>query len=339
MMSTLDQIIQAQAIKATHVASLLLKQNVVACGVGYKISGDQVTDTPSVVVSVARKLPVAQLASQDLVPGDLDGTPTDVVETGVIRAFDNTGPRDRWRPTVPPGVTMGHADITAGTFGCLVRRGEELFILSNNHVLANCNAGRAGDAILQPGRADGGTDADKVAELADYVAMNFDDGSAPAGCGASMMRLWRALSSRSGGGPAAFADSGLSNTNEVDVALARPLSAGLVSANILSIGVPRGTAQATLGTQVQKSGRTTGHTSGRIVQIDVTARVAYENQTASFVNQLMADGMSQPGDSGSAVLDMERNVVGLLFAGSNNTTLINPIQKVLAALGIQVVTA
>jgi hypothetical protein len=327
-MNLIEQIAQAQAVRAAHVAALLAKRNVIACGVGYKISAGQVTSEPSVVLSVTQKLPLAQLAAQDLVPKDLDGIVTDVVETGTIRAFQ--GHRGRWRPTVPPGVSIGHEDITAGTFGCLVRRGDERFILSNNHVLANSNAGRPGDAILQPGRADGGTDADKVAELADYVALDFGEG--PAGCGASLAWLSRFF------GPAKTAQDTQAGENEVDAALGRPLSEDLVSADILEIGVPAGVAVATLGTEVQKSGRTTGLTSGSIIQIDVTVRVAYGSQTALFVNQLMAGDMSQPGDSGSAVLDMNRNVVGLLFAGSDNTTIINPIQKVLEALNVQVVT-
>jgi hypothetical protein len=49
--------------------------------------------------------------------------------------------------------------------------------------------------------------------------------------------------------------------------------------------------------------------------------------------------MSQGGDSGSAVLDMDLCVVGLLFAGSDLATLINPIQAVLSALDVEVVTA
>jgi hypothetical protein len=327
-MSLLEQIAQARETKAVHLSSLLAKQNVVACGVGYKIRDDQVTDEPGVIISVTHKLPAAQLSAQDLVPAELDGVVTDVIETGIIRAFQ--GHRDRWRPTVPPGVSLGHEDITAGTFGCLVRRGDERFILSNNHVLANSNAGRPGDAILQPGRADGGSDADKIAKLADFVAIDFGEGQA--GCGASLARLQRWLS------PTVAARQESPGENVVDAALARPLSSNLVSSNILEIGTPAGIAGVTLGTAVQKSGRTTGHTTGRIIQVDVTVQVAYGSQAALFVNQLMADGMSQPGDSGSAVLDMERRVIGLLFAGSDSTTIINPIQAVLAALSVQIVT-
>jgi hypothetical protein len=38
------------------------------------------------------------------------------------------------------------------------------------------------------------------------------------------------------------------------------------------------------------------------------------------------------------VLDDEGYVVGLLFAGSETTTIINPIQAVLDALNVQIVT-
>jgi hypothetical protein len=346
MMNVLEQIIKAQTSKALHAAALLSRPNVVACGVGYKVSGGQVTDEPSVVVSVVRKLPLAELADSDLIPGELEGVRTDVIETGVLRAWEageNAEHRARWRPTAPPGVSIGHASITAGTFGCLVRRGGESFILSNNHVLACSNAAQPGDPILQPGPTDGGTAADKIAELADYVAVDFGQTETqPSGCSASVQRVLQALAGRS----AAYTPRQQSDTstdlpeaaNEVDAALARPLSADLVNANILKIGVPAGVAQAELGTQVQKSGRTTGHTTGSIIQIDVSTRISYGDQTALFVNQLMADGMSAGGDSGSAVLDMERNVVGLLFAGSGVATVMNPIQKVLTALDIQIVT-
>ena len=53
----------------------------------------------------------------------------------------------------------------------------------------------------------------------------------------------------------------------------------------------------------------------------------------------MAGAMSAGGDSGSAVLDMNKRVVGLLFAGSDSTTIMNPIQLVLDALQVQLVTA
>ncbi len=69
---------------------------------------------------------------------------------------------------------MGHFRITAGTFGCLVRRGNQLFVLSNNHVLANSNNAQLGDPILQPGPFDGGRIPEHViGQLSQFVPVNF----------------------------------------------------------------------------------------------------------------------------------------------------------------------
>jgi hypothetical protein len=86
---------------------------------------------------------------------------------------------------------------------------------------------------------------------------------------------------------------------------------------------------------IKKSGRTTGLTYGTIEQTNVTARVSYGvNKTALFTDQLMAGAMSQGGDSGSAVLTKDNNLVGLLFAGSDTTTLMNRIGNVFSAMNV-----
>ena len=55
---------------------------------------------------------------------------------------------------------------------------------------------------------------------------------------------------------------------------------------------------------------------------------------ARFVGQIITTPMSAGGDSGSAVLDMNGKVVGLLFAGSDSVTILNPIQKVFELLNV-----
>ena len=45
--------------------------------------------------------------------------------------------------------------------------------------------------------------------------------------------------------------------------------------------------------------------------------------------------MAQPGDSGSIVVDENLRAVGLLFAGSDQATLINPIVNVLKTLQVE----
>lgn len=321
-------------VKEAHVFDLLKKRNVVGVGLGYKISQGVNTGELSLIVSVKRKEDPSALSAQDLVPQMLGGVKTDVVETGVFRAFD-LGPRDRWRPVVPPGVSVGHYRITAGTFGCLVQRDGEPFILSNNHVLADVNQGQRGDAILQPGPADGGVSDDQIATLDDYVPIDF--GSSPSECSVAdlSVQLLNYVAKALGSSHQLQAVKQTEGVNYVDAALARPLSPDLVTDEILYIGAPKGLGAVTLGAEVQKTGRTTGHTQGTISQIDATVRVNYNGPTALFSGQLIAGAMSQPGDSGSAVLDMEKRVVGLLFAGSESSTLINPIADVFSALNVE----
>jgi hypothetical protein len=169
-MST-DQAIMAQAV---HEEALLSKRNVVGVAVGYKNQEGATNGDVAVVVLVEQKLPLAALSVGDLVPRELEGMRTDVVEVGFLRAQQT--PRERFRPTIPAGVSGGHYKITAGTLGALVkdRTTNELLILSNNHVLANSNDALKGDAILQPGPMDGGLQpADIIATLERFVALRY----------------------------------------------------------------------------------------------------------------------------------------------------------------------
>jgi hypothetical protein len=327
-------ILDAIAVKQESLDKLFTMRNVVGVGIGFKVAGDVVTKDLAITVNVSKKIPTAQLAPSDLVPKLIGSVKTDVVETGIFKAFQD--PTKKMRPA-RPGVSIGHYNITAGTFGCLVKRGSDVFILSNNHVLADSNKANLGDAILQPGKYDGGTDADKIAELAEFVTIEFDGGggTTPGGCSG----LITSLLSLFGQQTAKTRSINEPGANHVDCAIAKPLSADLVQPDILQIGTPTGVGTVTLGTAVQKFGRTTSYTKGTITQVDVTATVDYDGPTATFQGQLMAGAMSQGGDSGSALLDDQKRVVGLLFAGSDTTTLFNPIQDVLTALNVEIVTA
>lgn len=316
----------AQQVKRQNESRLMRMRNVVAVGVGFKTVGGVQTNEVSVVVSVVNKLPLIQLPEAARVPSVLGGVQTDVIETGQFFALQD--PTQKMRPA-RPGVSLGHYQITAGTFGCLVQRDGQVFILSNNHILANSNRAQPGDAILQPGPHDGGTLADQIGTLEQFIPVSFGIST---GCGCSPFALLLRLL---GLARPRINEPG---NNTVDCAIARPLSADLVNADILNIGIPSGAGMVTLGTPVQKSGRTTGLTSGEITQLDVTVSVLYGTQIAVFRNQLMTGARSQGGDSGSAVLDMNNRVVGLLFAGSNTATIMNPIQLVLEALQVQVVS-
>ena len=308
---------------------LLRKRNLLATGVGYKVVAGERTEELSIICSVATKQAPSTLSARDLVPGSVHGIPTDIVPTGPIYALQ--GHRERHRPA-PGGVSIGHFAITAGTLGCLVRRDNELMILSNNHVLANSNDAAVGDAILQPGPADGGSNPDdKIAELTDFVPISFEESSTCpiAAVATAVPNAVAALTRRR---TRLVAATRAATDNTVDAAIAKPLADSDVENVILEIGAITGVAEGTLGLSVQKSGRTTGLTTGTIDQIDATVRVNYGgSRVATFTDQLIAGPMSEGGDSGSAVLSDSRALVGLLFAGSTSTTIINRVQNVFAA--------
>ena len=304
--------------------------NVNAVGIGYKVRDQQATQELAVVISVEKKVESGALAQGERVPPSLDGVPTDVVETGSFYALAEQ--TQRMRPA-QPGLSIGQADeMAAGTFGCLVRRNGLRYMLSNNHVLGKSNQATLGSIIVQPAILDGGTSGDRIGRLDEFVPIAFEGAApptAPGGCSARIARLFGGQTSRA----EAVNQPG---ANLVDCAIASPDDDAWISADILGIGAPKGAAAGTLGTPIQKSGRTTGYTTSQIVQIEVTVKVNYGSQVAVYANQLMAGAMSKPGDSGSAVLDMDGYVVGLLFAGSDTNTLLNPIQSVLQALQAEI---
>jgi hypothetical protein len=334
-MAAVDEVKRAKELSKY---SILSKPNVVGVGYGYKEKSGQRTADLCVVAMVRVKLPKSSLAPHELVPKTLNGISTDVVQVGEIRALQAR--TDRWRPA-PGGVSIGHYQITAGTLGTVVRDavGGERLILSNNHVLANSNDAQIGDAITQPGPIDGGhAISDKIATLERFIPIEFS--SEPSDCDTAK---WvadaanffaRLLSSRSKLVPVRENPAAV---NQVDAAIARPVDDGDLLNEILDIGEVSGTAEPKLAMGVRKSGRTTAFTAGQITVLEATIDVNYgEGRKARFEGQIVSTPMSQGGDSGSLLVAGESlQAVGLLYAGSNQATIFNPIDEVLAALSIE----
>lgn len=232
---------------------------------------------------------------------------------------DRADPKRSFERPVPIGVSTGHPRVSAGTIGARVTDGSRAFALSNNHVFAASNGASEGDNLLQPGTADGGKDPDDaIGTLFDFEPLHF--------CG--------------GGGCA---------PNRIDAAIA------LTTPDDLGDETPEGgygsprrwSVEGELGLTVQKFGRTTGLTSGRVTGIHATIDVQYRTGVARFEDQLVitgsgtGNGFSAGGDSGSLVVTKgtllgDRRPVGLLFAGSNVSTLANPIDPVLERFGVRI---
>lgn len=307
--------------------------NVVGLAEGIKWKNGQPTGEPALLILVSHKLDKDLLLKKDLVPSKLGEMQTDVLAVGNVFAggieSSGTGIQTlgkRIRP-VQGGYSVGHKNITAGTIATCVydilpggstnppTHGVGIparyYILSNNHVLANSNNSSLGDAILQPGPYDGGTDpADRIASLSRFVPISFS--------------------------PAVPLDQ---QNNLVDCAIAETQFHDL-NREIHWVGYTRGwrrKANITVGTVVKKTGRTTNFTTGRITAINATIDVNYgQGRVARFKDQIVTTNMSAGGDSGSLVLTLDNVAVGLLFAGSATTMIANQIENVRSLLRVEV---
>jgi hypothetical protein len=318
--------------------SLLARKNVVGVAVGKKYTEGKPTDELSVVVLVEKKVTPQSLDALDLIPQEVNGVKTDVFAVGRLEALVDR--KARHRPA-PGGVSIGHHKITAGTLGAVVTdvlSGKRV-ILSNNHVLANSNDAMIGDAILQQGYYDGGRLSDDIiGNLLRYKEIEF--GEEPADCpiaegvakvmntGAKVIKSKHRMTASKIQAQA---------VNYIDAAIAEPVSDGVVLDEILDIGVVNGTIYPYLGMSIRKSGRTTGYTHGSVLLLHGTVNVSYGgDKIARFEEQIIAGAMSAGGDSGSlGVAEDENKAFGLLYAGSAQSTIFNPIDKVIETLLIK----
>ncbi len=242
----------------------------------------------------------------------------------------------------------------AGTMGSLIEIGGKRYVLSNNHVLARESSAtpagpdtqayavdnddtdvNVGDEVVQPGLLDVSGDGScapvgtdyyplVAAKLYDWVPLDFS----------ANMTVDAAI--------AEVVDCDSDGDNVPDTPCFDP------DGRILDIGGLSGLTlpadDALLLTPVQKSGRTTGRTTGTVGAIGATVNVGYNNGTVTFVNQIVISGEKgaflKSGDSGSLAVTRTDlpDAVGLLFAGSRNGIAIaNPIDDVLSEFGATMV--
>lgn len=319
----------------------MAREGVVATGIGYK-NGNK--SEPCIVVSVDRKKPAYLVSQEDMVPTRLGKYRTDVVEIGKINAI--MAPTGRFRPA-PGGVSFGHPDITAGTLGIWMKRKSDgaIVALTNNHVAANSNNASIGDPVFQPGPADGGVLSDTLGYLDDFVEISFGTGGGGGG-GTSFCDVlpdWlRSILCAIGicdcGGGGDEPDE--PEQNFVDAAIVRPDDIADVNPMVLEIGYPETLVEAVPGMRVQKYGRTTEFQSGEVQQVAVQVQVQYGGgQIAIFDDQILTSNISAGGDSGSAVFgETNADLTGLLFAGSDTVTVINPIEYVVDLLDLELLS-
>ena len=292
--------------------------NVVGIGIGYKITKGKPTTKRCVRIYVDRKIAETAMPKDFVLPPQIKGVATDVIETGRFHRLPAAVPteRRRLRPA-KPGCSVGFQFtgnqarfVMAGTFGAVVDAGGTRYILSNNHVLANENALPVGSPIFQPGLLDhGNPNRDRIATLTRFVTLQS-------------------------GRP-----------NALDCAIAEILDRKTVSATFLPkvgrLKSPEPIA-ATEGMRVEKIGRTTGYTTGVVFDVSADVKIEYDLGILTFQEQILIRGstgmFSDRGDSGSVIVDRTAHrATALLFAGSASHTIANPLVEVLAQLGVSMV--
>ncbi|MEW6081802.1 MAG: hypothetical protein AB1576_08530 [Bacillota bacterium] len=325
---------------SSYGAYVLSKDNVVGVGVGFKETAGRSTGRLAVVVLVTKKVPIDSIPRSQAIPRQINSVHTDVLEVGEIVLLSRL---TRVRPAVP-GVSIGHHLVTAGTFGAVVKdeKTQVPLILSNNHVLANITDGRdgrsrKGDPIYQPGRVDGGASEDTVAYLERFVPV-YRAGEA-ATCSVAK-RVERAVNWALGIAKPNYhirLYRSVKGENLVDAAVARPVSPEIISPEIMDIGEVTSAREATLGERVIKSGRTSGVSAGEVKVVGATLKVLMGDVgSAVFTDQIVTTPMAQPGDSGSLLVSLRREALGLVSAGSDKASIAGKIGHVMNMLKVTI---
>lgn len=306
---------QAMAFRANvGAAAGTALNNVHATGVGVRGTDDFV-----IKVYVFDQAGVQAAQGVSLLSRAREGVEVDVEWLPLQTAFaSNPAQHQQRRRPVPGGVEIGPLGGNyVGTLGCFVRGGAgdngPLCLLSNNHVLADVNRFRLGTQFTQPFSS---KPADVIAALTDFEPIQFpSQGSQP--------------------------------RNVMDAAIAVVADTSqVVLKKMLNIARydPRLMA-ARPGMLVTKAGRTTGVTTGTIRAIRVRGvQVNYGTRQnpiiATFDNAITITGQSaspfsNPGDSGSVILDKRSGrPVALLFAGDSTTTTACDMTAVCTRFGV-----
>lgn len=219
---------------------------------------------------------------------------------------------ERSRPVLGGCSVSPEKKNYSGTAGCVVTSQGNDYMLSNNHVLAFFNTVPKDTPIIQPGGGDSGKATDNVAKLKAYVPLVVAEGTSPVeNVADAAIALY---------GASDIYSAKLKKTATENYNLAGPVAAPVHD------------------TPVQKSGRTTGYTTGKITAVNGIHSVTYDGKQYKFkeVIQITSDSsapFSSPGDSGSVISTVAGNhPVGLLFAGNGGTTYANCMSSVLTAL-------
>jgi hypothetical protein len=286
-------------------------ENVVGLCIGRKRRRGRL-GTLCVQVLVKKKFAPSKVSPKYRVPGALEGAAfprpllTDVRQVGGMRLESLVSAE---RPA-QPGFDIGNELGGSGTLGCAVvdASGRRLG-LSCAHVLAP-------DGVADVGASIGGT------VLCPSLPQAQDLGllaKAPLGT------LVRVLA------PSFDPDDAPDN---LDAAVFLPSSSQSLTPLVADLGVkPKGSNDSVrIGLSVHKVGAVTGETKGVVQAVALAVKIPYGEDEATFVGQIGISSFTQPGDSGSLVLDDSDRAVGIHLGAVDGMSICTPIERILSAL-------
>lgn len=323
---------EMRKVKELNEADILSRPGLNGVDIGYKYVGGKKTDELAIRVFVEKKKDVPL---NEKIPETIQGIKTDVIARNFklnplfakvadieIKADTNTYEKLKGGISIGPCRDIQNL-VYVGTLGAIVKdniTGNSM-LLSNFHVMCVDDKWSIGDEMVQPSRV--------------------DNGHCPYGIVGTLERA--------------------SLGEKVDCAVANHAVRSYEN-EIIDVGDVTGTTVASIDMAVRKRGRTTGLTYGTVYTVDLSVKIHYGNglgekilynQIGIEVDSSQSSEFGIGGDSGSVVVNDERKVVGLYFAGSMEERdeagniiepegvygIANPIQDVIEALDISFFTS
>lgn len=317
------------ALIKNHRSEFITRYRVRQTAVGYKIKNGKITDNVGIVVYVTKKQSESKLRSLQVepIPKQIEGIITDVQP---VRFFPRRADDTRYRPIEGGIAAIRHPSNYVGTLGLIIKKGNDLYGITNNHVGANEDvagikpSAKKGDPWIQP--SSGRPKKDIIARL----------------------YRWNRLKPHSPG-----------NTNYYDFAMGKiigPVLNGAKDHIIRDVGMVNEIQSIKLGDKVVKRGRTTRKTIGKVIAVHARIYVPYQGYNCDFSNQVTIVGYPNPrkpfslsGDSGSCIVSLEtygtnksHKAKALLFAGGENEetgfdeTIASPMSKIARDFGFKI---
>lgn len=331
------------------------RPGVVAVALGYKIKGDEMTDVPALRIYVEAKKPLAELAPEEVVPPEFGGMATDVLEPPrSVSDVDMTPCADRAQHgTLVGGITIStmkrrsNGTIGVGTLGFMATitgatAPYDIALVTNHHVIEEA-LGVVSDTIYQPAwdpPAPDGSIAprpDHADVVGTVLAMPAKADHAGHFVDAASVKLNICISSW------CHSNCGVSFGKDIQgLALGTPARNDIHDVS----------SAVAMGDVVYKVGRTTGRTVGTVSGVHVPLQktptmLVHDNIEITAISMQGSGNcggalrFSDQGDSGAALINANRNLIGLLHGhdpDSPNLSHACHIQPVLTALGVVPIT-